>query len=120
MGVSAQVSLTVNFPDTAELAARIIAGENVGAEFLLAEAVDRSPWDEGTLAGSGAVEPATDPVDGAAVSFDTPYAARLHEHPEYNFSTDSNPNAQGKWLENAAMGNKDEIGAIIAKKVTDG
>lgn len=120
MGVSAQVSLTVNFPSGPELEQRIIAGENLGAEFLLAEAVDRSPWDEGTLAGSGAVERATSAQEGSAVSFDTPYAPRLHEHPEYNFSTDSNPNAQGKWLENAAMENKDVIGTIIAKKVADG
>lgn len=29
----------------------------------------------------------------------TPYARRLYFHPEYNFSTVENPNAQGKWLE---------------------
>ena len=29
----------------------------------------------------------------------TPYARRLYFHPEYNFSTTENPNAQGKWLE---------------------
>lgn len=120
MGVTASVNLTINFPAGPELEQRIIAGENLAAEFLLAEAVDRSPWDEGTLAGSGAVEPAQDAAEGAAVSFDTPYAVRLHEHPEYNFSTDSNPKAQGKWLENAAMENKDVIGQIIGKKVADG
>ena len=29
----------------------------------------------------------------------TPYARRLYFHPEYNFRTTENPNAQGKWLE---------------------
>ena len=29
----------------------------------------------------------------------TPYARRLYFHPEYNFRTSENPNAQGKWLE---------------------
>lgn len=29
----------------------------------------------------------------------TPYARRLYFHPEYNFQTKKNPNAQGKWLE---------------------
>lgn len=29
----------------------------------------------------------------------TPYARRLYFHPEYNFQTKENPNAQGKWLE---------------------
>ena len=28
----------------------------------------------------------------------TPYARRLYFHPEYNFRTVENPNAQGKWL----------------------
>lgn len=28
----------------------------------------------------------------------TPYARRLYFHPEYNFRTDRNPNAQGLWL----------------------
>lgn len=34
----------------------------------------------------------------AAVVFNTPYARRLYYHPEYNFRTDKNPNAQGKWM----------------------
>ncbi len=34
----------------------------------------------------------------AAIVFDTPYARRLYYHPEYNFRTDKNPNAQGKWM----------------------
>lgn len=29
----------------------------------------------------------------------TPYARRLYFHPEYNFQTKENQNAQGKWLE---------------------
>ena len=29
----------------------------------------------------------------------TPYARRLYFHPEYNFITEKNPNARGKWLE---------------------
>lgn len=29
----------------------------------------------------------------------TPYARRLYYHPEYNFSTKENQNAQGKWFE---------------------
>ena len=30
---------------------------------------------------------------------DTPYARNLYFHPEYNFQTVNNPNAQGKWAE---------------------
>ena len=36
----------------------------------------------------------------------TPYARRLYYHPEYNFSTTENPNAQGKWLEDWINGDK--------------
>ena len=36
----------------------------------------------------------------------TPYARRLYFHPEYNFSTKENPNAQGKWLEPWITGDK--------------
>lgn len=33
------------------------------------------------------------------ISYNTPYARRLYYHPEYNFRTDKNPNAQGRWLD---------------------
>lgn len=35
----------------------------------------------------------------ATISSDTPYARRLYFHPEYNFKTDKNPNAQGRWYD---------------------
>jgi len=39
----------------------------------------------------------------AEISYNTPYAKRLHEHPEYKFSKDRNPQAQGKYLEKPTM-----------------
>lgn len=33
-----------------------------------------------------------------ALLTDTPYARKMYYHPEYNFQTVDNPNAQGKWL----------------------
>lgn len=41
--------------------------------------------------------------------YDTPYARRLYWHPEYNFRTDKNPNAQGKWLEVYITGEKKDF-----------
>lgn len=32
------------------------------------------------------------------ISYNVPYAKRLYYHPEYNFSRDVNPNAQGMWV----------------------
>lgn len=121
MGVRATVSMTNNFGGvTDEVRQRLMHGLDLAAERGMALSVERSPWDEGTLAGAHTVERAPDPEKGAQVVADTPYAARLHEHPEYNFSTDSNPNAQGKWIENALLENKGELGDIIRKEVRGG
>lgn len=121
MAVRGHVSMVNNFGAvTEEILQRLVEGENKAAERGVALAVDLSPWDQGTLPGSHTVERATDPTEGAQVVADTPYAARLHEHPEYDFSTDSNPKAQGKWIEDALVGNKGELGAIIAKEVRGG
>lgn len=38
--------------------------------------------------------------------FNTPYARRLYFHPEYNFRTDQNPNAQGMWMVHWMKGGK--------------
>lgn len=38
--------------------------------------------------------------DGAvSIVTQTPYARRMYYHPEYNFQTKENPNAQGEWFE---------------------
>jgi len=116
MGVTATVNLTINFPTDADLDRRIMDGENLAAERLLALSAAEVPFDLGTLSESGTVEPATSPDGGAAVVYDTPYAKRHHEHPEYNFQN----GRKGKYLEDPAMEHKDELGAIIAKKVADG
>jgi len=59
---------------------------------VLTEANKLVPHDEGTLEKSGFID-----AKGlvAAVSYDTPYAIRLHEHPEYNFRG----GREGKWVE---------------------
>lgn len=115
MGIRAEVSLSGRgFAAIGEeLARRVVAGETQAAERLLALSNEEAPLDIGTLIGSSTVIPATDPDEGAAVVYDTPYAARLHEHPEYNFQG----GRKGKYLEDPALANKTELGAIIAKQV---
>ena len=39
----------------------------------------------------------------------TPYARRLYYHPEYNFRTVENANAQGKWFEPWIDGDKKDF-----------
>lgn len=45
----------------------------------------------------------------ASIIFDTPYARRLYWHPEYNFRTDKNINAQGKWMQAYIDGEKKDF-----------
>lgn len=40
------------------------------------------------------------------ISYNTPYARRLYYNPQYNFRTDKNPNAQGRWLDSFIHGPK--------------
>jgi len=81
-----------------------------GGELLLQKANVDVPFDEGTLEGSGDV---TKDVDQriAAVSYSTPYAAYLHEHPEFNFQH----GRKGKWLEDAARNNRSDIAELMAE-----
>lgn len=75
------------------------------AEALLEKANEHVPFMLGVLKNSGVAQSVQERsrlgqyASGweAIVSYDTPYAVRLHEHPEYNF----NPPGEGKWLERA-------------------
>lgn len=90
------------------------AALNDVAEFLLEESNKTVPIDESTLQRSGVVS--EDPAKlEAAVSYDTPYAVRLHEHPEYKFQNQR----RGKWLELTVREQEATIYAYIAEKVAN-
>jgi hypothetical protein len=57
------------------------------------------PHDKGILQGSGHVEPSTE--SQVIVGYNTVYAARLHEHPEYRFQK----GRKGKYLEDPIKNN---------------
>jgi len=67
------------------------------------------PKDVGTLERSAYIETSQSREGKAAVGFNTPYARRLYWHPEYNFRTDKNPNAQGKWMQTYIDGEKKDL-----------
>ncbi len=114
MSVRATVTMSSNLARFVDaLPEKLTSGQNAAAERLLALSSAVAPFDTGTLVGSGMVENATTPEAGAAVIFDTPYAARLHEHPEYNFQG----GRQGKYVEEPAVTNRAELGDIIRAKV---
>lgn len=104
--------------DFGAITQQILANARMGAahagERLLALSAAEVPLDQGTLMGSGSVSTPLGGGDDVEVQvvYDTPYAARLHEHPEYNFQN----GRSGKYLENPAMENRDELLAIIAKE----
>lgn len=58
---------------------------------------------------SGYVDKAKREQGHVAITFHTPYARRLYYHPEYNFRTDKNPNAQGKWMQSYLDGDKKDF-----------
>lgn len=43
-----------------------------------------------------------------ALLTDTPYSRKMYYHPEYNFQTVNNPNAQGLWLSSWLPGGANE------------
>lgn len=96
----------------------LVRGLNMAAIELRKRVIDQVPMSNvGTLAGSAQVVPATESDLEAGVSLDTPYAVRLHEHPEYNFRHDINPNAKGKYLEDPLMNGADDYYGIIAAQI---
>lgn len=40
-------------------------------------------------------------IGEGVIKWDTPYSRRLYYNPQYNFSGETNPNAQGLWFEAA-------------------
>lgn len=68
------------------------------------------PHHTGTLQNSGTVEN----IGGAVVvGYHTPYAARLHEHPEYRFQK----GRKGKYLEDPIRRNADALGIRFGKNI---
>lgn len=73
-------------------------------EYLRDQSDQTTPYREGALVQSSHVDVDTKQKIGA-VSYDTPYAVRLHEHPEYNFRG----NGRGKWLEKTIQEQRKEL-----------
>lgn len=74
------------------------------------------PKRSGALEESQKVKAKKDTIE---VTYDTPYAARLYYHPEYNFSHDKNKNARGQWLSDWADGKRilEQLGKELRERV---
>jgi len=82
-------------------------GARVAAVRLFEDAQQRVPLDDGALRDSAAV---TTDGETAVVSYDTPYAVRLHESPQYDFQGQG----ESKWLENAVARREPHVAEDMA------
>lgn len=58
------------------------------------------PFDTGNMQNDSTYEDYSNSKKGKVnLNTSTPYARRMYFHPEYNFQTTENPNAQGNWYE---------------------
>lgn len=77
---------------------------------------DFAPFDQHTLIESGIL---CTQIGSGEVKYRTPYARRLYYHPEYNFSTEKNPQAGGYWFERMKQQHKEKI-LSGAKRIAGG
>ncbi|MFE7262255.1 hypothetical protein ACFU9B_09330 [Streptomyces sp. NPDC057592] len=92
-----------------EAAAR---GLLLGAEHVLAASRQRVPINEGTLERSGATS-VDEQQMSAAVSYDTPYARRVHE----DMTARHAPGRSAKYLEGVLPKTASEVQALIAAQI---
>lgn len=81
----------------AQIRALEMTGEALHTEVVQAKVM---PRDTGHLQDDSTFVDYSNSKNGTvSIVSQTPYARRLYFHPEYNFQTKENPNAQGKWFE---------------------
>lgn len=95
-----------------DLRAAAARGLLLGAEHVLAESTAVVPIDEAALSRSGTVS--VDPAAlTAAVSYDTPYAARQHEELTWRHA----PGRQAKYLEQPLNASRRTVEALFAAQL---
>ncbi|MCX7924132.1 MAG: hypothetical protein N3B21_19310 [Clostridia bacterium] len=104
-----KVSVKMNGAKLRQLSKDQIKAAKMTGEQMLHEIVTEAviPFDTGQLQN---VQTYVDDskAKGGTISIvhDTPYAARLYFHPEYNFDTTVNANARGEWWDEWLNGSK--------------
>lgn len=92
--------VTINYGNISLLKKGLQKAISFTAEGIKRDVIDKQviPFDKSTLQESTFVDCNRDPNKAYVVS-SAPYARRLYYHPEYNFRTDKNKYAGGKWFE---------------------
>lgn len=100
--IRAKSSVKLNLSKINRLTDAAVTALEQTAEALHTEVVQAQvfPRDTGALQNESTYVDKSDSKAGkVSIVSSTPYARRLYFHPEYNFRTDENPNARGKWYE---------------------
>ena len=96
-----QVRVRMNQGALRRLSQAAVTALEQTAESVKTEVVSHNvmPMDTGTMQNeSTSIDTSQSARGKVSITVDTPYARRLYYHPEYNFNTDKNPNAQGRWF----------------------
>jgi len=75
-----------------------------------------TPKQNGDLERSASIDMTRIKQGKVKLVYTVPYASRVYFHPEYNFRTDKNANAQGQWLEGYISGDKMEFAQKAFRK----
>ena len=106
-------NVAVNLPNVEQaINAGIDRGRLDAAFELMRLSQFEVPHDEGTLQNTGTVEVL--PNGDVVMGYHTAYAARLHEHPEYNFQKEGR---KGKYIEDPIENNRTALGIKYVKSV---
>lgn len=96
----------INMGDIAEKVKQGIGeGQMVLDQQVLKDSNYYIPKDQGYLEQSAILN---SKIGEGEIIWRTPYARRLYYNPQYNFSTDRNPNARGLWFEEAKAAKRKE------------
>lgn len=107
--IKANSSVKLNMPRIRRLSAAAVTALEKTAEAVHTEVVQAQvmPRDTGNLQNESTfVDYSTSRQGKVSIVSSTPYARRLYYHPEYNFQTNENPNAKGRWYEDWEKGGK--------------
>lgn len=109
--IRASSTVRINWPRINELSRAAVTSLEQTAEALHTDVVQAQviPFDTGNLQNESFWVDFSKSSKGiVTLNHSTPYARRLYFHPEYNFSTDENPNAKGNWFEDWQEGGSKE------------
>ena len=100
-------TIKINFPKIKQLDRATITALEETIEALKTEVINAQvmPFDTGNMQNNSTFTDIRKSKQGrVSLITSTPYARRLYYHPEYNFQTKENAQAQGNWLESGISG----------------